>query len=281
MTDLPSTQALDLELDRGWLTIWFNQPDKRNALTDELVGELIATLEAVRDDRSVRGITLRGRGGVFCAGGDLKMFKSHFQGGASREDILAMSRNAARIMDLVNEAPQVVICLIEGAAVAGGFGIACCADVVICERSAKFSMTETMIGLSPAQIAPFAIQKMGYAAARRLMLTAARFDGAAAHAIGFADFLGADRVELETIERTLRAQVLACAPGAVADTKALIRALPGLDRAGQIEAAAENFADRMLSEEAREGIASFLEKRKPAWAVSGDVRTGEGGEGGS
>lgn len=266
MVALPAVTALELEPDGGWLTVWFNQPDTRNAMTDELVGDLQAVLDAVRDDRSVRGITLRGRHGIFCAGGNLKQFRTTFQGGAAREDVLEMSRGAAILLDAINEAPQVVIAVIEGAAMAGGFGMACAADVVICEASARFAMTETAIGISPAQIAPFVIQKLGYATARRLMLTAARFDGRMAHDLGFADFVADGMEAAAEIERGIRKQVLACAPGAVADTKALIRALPGMSRAEAIEAAAENFTGRLLSDEGREGVASFLEKRKPAWA---------------
>ena len=154
MTNLPNVNAVENELQNGWLTIWFNQPENRNALSEELVADFLKTLEAVREDRNVRGITIRGRGGVFCAGGDLKAFNKSQSGGQSKDDIIANSAHGAYMFDLVNSMPQVVIALIEGAAMAGGFGMACCADVVICERNAKFAMTETAIGLSPAQIAP-------------------------------------------------------------------------------------------------------------------------------
>ncbi len=270
MTNLPHVTALDLELENGWLTIWFNQPDSRNALTAELTADLVATLEAVRQDRAVRGITLRGRGGIFCAGGDLKAF-SRGQSGTdtardSFEDVVAMSIRGAGMFDLVNTMPQVVIAVVEGAAMAGGFGLACCADLVICTRAARFAMTETAIGLTPAQISPFVIQKLGFATARRLMLTAARFDGSEAGGLGFADFLADTAEEIAACEVQIRKQVLACAPGAVADIKALILALPQLDRSSQVQAAAENFAGRLTSEEGREGVASFVEKRKPNWA---------------
>lgn len=269
MASLPATTAIELELKSGWLCIWFNQPESRNALSQELTGDLLNVLDAVRDDREVRGITLRGRGGVFCAGADLKAFRSGHQGGAggSRDAVIEQSKRGARMFDKVNTMPQVVIAAIEGAAMAGGFGLACCADVVICEANAKFAMTETAIGLSPAQISPFVVQKLGFAVARRLMLTAARFDGREAQALGFADFVAEGAEALEAIETQIRRQVLRCAPGAVADTKALILSLPGLDRGQTVQAAAENFAGRMLSEEAREGVASFVEKRKPKWAV--------------
>ncbi|MEM6557552.1 MAG: enoyl-CoA hydratase-related protein [Pseudomonadota bacterium] len=267
MTQLPDVTALDLDLANGWLTIWFNQPDSRNALSAELVSDLVATLEAVKDDRSVRGITLRGRGGVFCAGGDLKSFKQGQQGGQSYDDVVQSSIGGAYMFDLVNRMPQVVIVIIEGAAMAGGFGMACCADVVICEANARFAMTETAIGLTPAQISPFVIQKLGYATARRLMLTAARFDGRQSAAFGFADFLGETVEDLDAHEMQIRKQVLRCAPGAVADIKALILALPRLSREDAIQAAAENFAGRMMSDEGKEGVASFVEKRKPDWVA--------------
>ncbi len=266
MTQLPKVDALDLQLEGGWLTIWFNQPDKRNALTEQLSEQLTQVLESVRGDRAVRGITLRGRGGVFCAGGDLKSFTSDFQSGP-REDVIAMSMGIANLLHLVNTMPQVVVVLIEGAAMAGGLGITCCADVVICESGARFALTETMIGLSPAQIAPYVIARLGYATARRLMLTAARFKGEDALELGLADFVHENVEGLELIEVQIRKQVLSCSPQAVADTKALILALPGLtDQQQRVQAAAENFAERLLSDDAREGIGAFFDKRKPRWA---------------
>lgn len=263
---LPDVTALELEQENGWLTIWFNQPDSRNALTDALVTDLLAVLDAVRDDRAVRGITLRGRGAVFCAGGDLKSFRNTLQHLDDPDRVIANSKRGARIFDTVNSMPQVVVAIVEGAAMAGGFGLACCADVTIVHADAKFAITETAIGLTPAQISPFVLQKLGYATGRRLMLTAARFDGRTSAQLGFADVLAENAEELEAAEAQIRAQVLRCAPGAVADIKALILALPRLDREAQIQAAAENFTGRMLSDEGREGVASFVEKRKPNWA---------------
>lgn len=270
MPNLPETTAIETDFASGWLTIWFNQPDSRNAFTSELTEGLVATLKAVRNDRTVRGITIRGRGGIFCAGGDLKSFKANHQASQApdaRDSIIAMSKGGAEMFDLVNTMPQVVIVLIEGAAMAGGFGLACCADVVLVMNDARFAFSETAIGLSPAQISPFVIQRLGYATGRRLMLTAARFDGTEAKALGFAD-ITADTIEaLEDFEARIRTQVLRCAPGAVADTKALILKLPGLNREETVQAAAENFTERMMSDEGKEGVASFVEKRKPNWVV--------------
>lgn len=262
----PEVSVLELALESGWLTIWFNQPHIRNPLTDEMRSELLSVLDTVRDDRSVRGITLRGKGGLFCAGGDLKSFKGLASGSASRESTINMSSDIGHLLAAVNSMPQLVVAMVEGAAIAGGFGLACCADIVLCERNAKFAMTETAIGLSPAQIAPYVIQKLGYPTARKLMLTAARFDAQGALEYGFADELADDASGLEEIEKSLKAQIQRCAPGAVADSKALILALNGVTNPEQIiEIAANNFADRVQSPEALEGISAFFEKRKPNW----------------
>ena len=260
-------RAIELEYSDQWLTIWFNQPEIRNPLTDRMRLELLDALNAVHDDNDIRGITLRGRGGVFCAGGDLKSFQSLASGEHSRESILSMSSEIGELLATVNSAPQALVAVVEGAAMAGGFGLACCADVVVCQSSAKFAMTETAIGLSPAQIAPYVIQKLGYATARHLMVTAARFTGVEAHGYGFADFIAEDVESLNELELNIRKSVLQCAPGAVADTKRLLHGLRSCDQDSVIEFAADNFADRVQSGEALEGISAFFEKRKPAWSV--------------
>lgn len=267
MSNLPNCENLILEQDGGWLTIWLNRPEARNALAKEMTNELRAVLHAVRDDRNVRGITLRGKGTVFCAGGDLKGFKSNYQGGSqTADDVAASSRQGGEMFDLINEMPQVVVILVQGAAIAGGLGMVCTADVVVVTREAKFSMTETTLGIPPAQIAPFVAQRLGLRVARRLMLTAARFDGEEAGRLGLADYVVEDVAGLEEIEAEVKTQVMRCAPGANAVTKGIVLATRHLDRNDMLDFAAEGFANCMLSEEGREGVASFLEKRKPAWA---------------
>jgi isohexenylglutaconyl-CoA hydratase len=267
---LPKTECLLLEEQDGWLTIWFNQPESRNALSEGLTNELRQVLEQVRTDNSYRGITLRGKGGVFCAGGDLKSFKTNFQGGEQgRQDVVQASIAAGQLFDLINEMPQVVVILVEGAAMAGGLGIVCCADVVAVTADARFALTETTLGIPPAQIAPFVAQRLGLATARRLMLTAARFKGVEAGELGLADFVAADVAELDAIEQKVRGNVLRCAPGANAVTKNIVLATQHLGREEMLQLAADGFADCMLGDEGREGITSFVEKRKPAWSPEG------------
>lgn len=267
MTTLPKTEALILDLHEGWLTIWFNTPENRNALSDQLSEELIATLQAVHSDRTVRGITLRGKGGVFCAGGDLKAFKAGFHGGeAAHADVAKMNRKGGEMFALINTMPQVLVVLVEGAAIAGGLGMVCCADVVAVTKDTKFSLTETQLGIAPAQIAPYVVQRLGLTTARRLMLTGARFTGAGAKDIGLADYVVDDAEGLNTMEAEIRKDVLRCAPGANAVTKEIVLAALRLDHEAMMDFAADRFARCMMSEEGREGIASFVEKRKPKWA---------------
>ena len=275
MAELPKTTALDLEFANGWLTVWFNQPEIRNALTDERAREIRDVFSSIRDDRSVRGVTLRGRGSVFCAGGDLKSFQSALSGEATRDDIIALSKNGAAVFDSVASAPQFVIALIEGPAMAGGLGLACCADLIISTSDAQYSLTETMIGLSPAQIAPFVIRKLGFATARRLMLTAARFDGAEGEQLGLVDLLAENVSDLASLEAEMKTQVLKSAPGAIAETKSLLHQFyDERDRSVIVQSAAETFANRMLSEEGREGVLSFVQKRKPDWVVKSEDNDG-------
>lgn len=265
MTNLPATTQLDLELAQDWLTIWLNRPESRNALTAEMVDELTAVLAAVHDNRLIRGITFRGRGGVFCAGGDIKGFKAIFQGTAKHDEVAAASRAAGEFFGAINRTPQVVIMLVEGAAMAGGMGMVCGGDIVLATRTAKFGLTETTLGIPPAQIAPFVIKRLGLPAARRLMLTARRFDGSEALTLGLVDELAENAAELEIREKKYRQAVSRCAPGANAITKEIILASSQLDREAMVQYAGDAFAGCILGEEGMEGVSAFVEKRKPRW----------------
>lgn len=264
MLGLPDVTALDLELDGYWLTAWFNEPDSRNPLTQTRVKDLLALCAALENRKDIRGVTFRGRGGVFCAGGDLKSFRSEGQDGR-HEDIVTLSLTAAKLYDAVNALPQITVMAVEGAAMAGGFGFVCVGDVVLAESSARFGLPETMIGLTPAQISPFVVQRLGQREARRLMLLAQTLSGQEAVDIGLVDCLVSDAAQMDAAIADLRQQVGRCAPGAIAETKRLILSLPEMSREEQAQAAADLFASRLLSDEGREGVASFLEKRSPSW----------------
>ena len=263
MTTLPETQTLALDLEQGWLTVWFNQPERRNPLTDEAVEDLAAVIAAIKDQRDIRGMTIRGKGGFFCAGGDLKGFNAVASG--ATEESLRMSRRIGYVLAELNALPQVTVAVIEGAAMAGGLGVACCCDVTIGMSDAKFGFSETRIGITPAQIARYVLQKCGYSTGRRLMVTAARFKGDEAGQLGVVDFVADDADALADLETKVKRDVLECAPGAVAACKELIIGMPATPDSGKVEFAAMNFSGCLQGEEGKEGVASFVEKRKPNW----------------
>ena len=267
MTSLPTTTALILEPQGSVLTIWFNRPEARNALSAAMVEELEAVLDATRDDRGLRTIILRGKGGFFCAGGDIKGFRSGLQdSGPSRDEVARENRSFGSLMIKLNEQPQAVIVLVEGAAIGGGLGLACVGDVTIVTRDARFRLSETSLGIPPAQIAPFVTERVGLTQARRLMLTGARFEGAEAVQYGIGHILAEDSADMEAKCAEVLAQIAMCAPGANATTKRIVFETTRLPRAQALDFAALGFADCMLSAEGREGVSAFIEKRKPNWA---------------
>ena len=266
MQNLPDTTKIHADLDQGWLTIWLDSPKNKNAIDDAMCADLLAVLHAVREDRTVRGITLRGKNGIFCSGGDLKSFNAMQAPGVTHSEVAKMNRGIGDVFIALNEAPQVVICLIEGAAIAGGLGMMCCGDVILATEDAKFSLTETMLGIPPAQIAPFVVARVGLPTARRIMLTGARFTGSKAQDYGLVDEISVDVAGLEEIEAKIKRGIMRCGPGAIAATKHLI--LSSRDKSGEamMDHAADIFAACMLSDEGIEGISSFVEKRKPNWS---------------
>ncbi|MEH6582554.1 MAG: enoyl-CoA hydratase/isomerase family protein [Halioglobus sp.] len=268
MSQLPDTTDLILEHEGSVLKIWFNRPDARNALSAEMVEELEQVLDAVRDDRSIRTIVLRGKGGFFCAGGDIKGFKSGLQGGEpDPEEVARGNRGFGDLMIKLNEQPQVVIILVEGAAIGGGLGLACVGDVTIVTRDARFRLSETSLGIPPAQIAPFVTERVGLTQARRLMLTGAKFKGAEATQYGIAHIMAEDSEDLEIQCQAVLEQISFCAPGANAMTKSIVFETLRKPRAEALDFASRGFASCMLSEEGVEGVSAFVEKRKPKWAT--------------
>lgn len=268
MQKLPPTTKLQLDLADGWLTIWLDSPKNKNAIGDEMIADFLNVMDDVRDDRTVRGITVRGKNGLLCSGGDLKSFNAMQAPGVTQSDVAAMNRSIGDVLIGLNEMPQVVIILVEGAAIAGGLGLMCCGDVIVATEDSKFSLTETMLGIPPAQIAPFVVARTGLPTARRIMLTGARFTGREALTYGLVDETVTNADQLDEVEARIKRGVMRCGPGAIAATKHLI--LSSRDKSGTVmmDYAAETFAACMLSDEGIEGITSFVEKRKPNWTPS-------------
>lgn len=256
--------TLDLERDGPWLTVWFNTPERRNPLSDARVAELLTLCEALQNS-DIRGVTFRGRGGMFCAGGDLSLFRSVLSGDLAGDALEQISRDGARLFDAIAGLPQVTVCVAEGAAMAGGLGMLCLCDVVIATPACRFGLSEVRLGLIAAQIAPFVAARIGMAQTRRLMVLGQGFDGVQAKALGLCDHL-TDNGGIDTVLAEIRADTLKSAPSAVAATKRLLAELPMLDRDAQIDAAARSFAAAVTSDEGREGLTAFASKRRPTWA---------------
>jgi isohexenylglutaconyl-CoA hydratase len=181
------------------------------------------------------------------------------------DEVAASNRRFGNLMIKLNEQPQVVIILVEGAAIGGGLGLACVADVTLVTADARFRLSETSLGIPPAQIAPFVTERVGLTQARRLMLTGARFKGEEAVALGIAHGVAADAADLEAQCETILGHIQACAPGANAVTKGILFESLRRPRAEVLDFASRGFANCMLSPEGLEGVAAFVEKRPTSW----------------
>jgi isohexenylglutaconyl-CoA hydratase len=247
------------------LHITLNRPESRNAMSLQMVTELRAVLAAVRDDRQIRALVIGGAGGHFCAGADIKdMANARAQGQPAYRDL---NRAFGALLQEVQHAPQVVITVLQGAVLGGGFGLACVSDIAMADHQAQFGLPETSLGLLPAQIAPYVVQRIGLTQARRLALTAARFDGTQARRMGLVHFVEHDPQALaERLDEVL-AHVLCCAPGANAATKKLLLASAGQPSDDLLDQAAEWFSEAVTGAEGIEGTMAFVQKRKPGWSV--------------
>ena len=262
MKKFSNTENLILEYHDGWLDIWLNRIEIRNALTDSLIKDLLNVFNSVHNDREVRGITIRGKENVFCAGADLKAMKRISESGSSAKKIaLEMSMVFGNLFRVINQAPQIIVSVTEGFALAGGFGLASSSDFIVTMPDTRFALTETRIGLTPSQISPYVINRLGYKNARKMMLLGANIDGMKAKEIGLADYLANDTDNLKEILDGIKNQVFNCSPNAIAITKKVFNINSYFDK----EKAADLFSDCIVSDDGREGFNSFFEKRKPKW----------------
>ncbi|EKF75292.1 enoyl-CoA hydratase [Alcanivorax hongdengensis A-11-3] len=263
---LPNTDTLLVNQDGPVLHITLNRPDSRNAMSLAMVNELMALFEAVKDNRDIRAIVLRGAGGHFCAGGDIKdMAGARQQAAAGDSDAyVALNRRFGEMITAANQQPQVVITVLEGAVLGGGFGLACISDVAIASRDATFGLPETGLGVIPAQIAPFVVQRIGLTQARRLALTGLRFKGEEAQRLGIVHEV-VDSSELDNALAQTLATVRRCAPNANRVTKQLVLKVGHEPMDSLLDQAARDFADAVNGEEGQEGTMAFVQKRPASW----------------
>jgi isohexenylglutaconyl-CoA hydratase len=270
--ELPATTQIELRLDRGVLHLVLNRPEAKNAMSLHMIDEILAVFAAIRDRRDVRVVVLRGAGGTFCAGGDVKDMAAsrgapHTPGGP--DPVAATNRRFGDVMLEVDRAPQAVVAVLEGAVLGGGFGLACVADVAIARADASFGLPETGLGFPPAQIAAFLVRRLGLAQARRLAVTGGRFDGRVAKEIGVVHHVAVDEEGIQRELDNVLAQIRRCAPGAIAATKRIMADVGAIALEQVLDRAADLFAEAVRGPEGTEGTMAFVGKRKPAWAEDG------------
>ena len=245
----------------AWVTL--NRPEVRNAFDDQLISLLNKTFEKLREDKNIRAVVLAGNGPAFCAGADLNWMKR--MAAYTYEQNLADAQALAGMLAALDRLPKPTIARVHGPAFAGGTGLVAACDIAIGTPEAKFCFSEAKLGLSPATISPHVMRAIGERAARRYFLTAEVFDAAEAERIGLLTFQ-VKKEELDRAIETLLAHLLAGGPEALAQIKDLIRAVAGRPVDDALAAdTAKRIAEIRVSPEGREGIASFLEKRKAAW----------------
>jgi len=245
--------------------VWLDRPDVRNALNGVLIRDLAAAFAAFAADAGVRAIVLGGSGKAFCAGADLAFMRE--VGGYTWEQNRADAETLAEMLWTLYTCPVPVVARIHGDCYAGGLGIASVCDIRVVAEGVNFSLSEARLGLLPATISPYVVRAMGEQAARRYFVTAERFGAAEAKAMGFAhEVTAADALDAKVEE--LVAALVANGPMATRACKKLVQDVAGREITPELRAeTARRIADIRASAEGKEGVSSFLEKRKPSWLL--------------
>jgi methylglutaconyl-CoA hydratase len=255
-------KTIQLAIDSGVATIILNRPDKRNAISFALLGELLAALDEV-ERSSAQVVILTGAGKAFCAGLDLDELKNLL--GKTHDENVEDSSRMGRIFRRIYDFPLPTIAAVNGAAIAGGTGFATMCDFTLAVPEAKFGYTEVRIGFVPAIVSSMLVWQVGHKIARDLLLTARLFDAAEAHRYGLVnEVVSPDR--LMPRARELAAQLMENSPSSVRATKRLINGFIAAQLDRQINEAVQDNARIRTTADFREGISAFLEKRRPRWS---------------
>ncbi len=248
----------------GVVIVTINRPEARNAFDAELIAALHEAFLTLHSADHVRLVFLRGAGGMFSAGADLEWMKAatEWSEADNRADALQM----AHMLKSLSDIPALTVALIQGGAFGGGAGLAAACDLAIATEDARFSFSEVRLGLIPATISPYVVRAIGPRAARGLFATARVFDAAEAKSLGLVTEVVPDLQGLQAAADRLADEIMACAPGAVGASKALVDLVTDqpIDHALMTETA-RRIAQARVSEEGREGVLAFLGKRKPSW----------------
>lgn len=267
--DFPNTTQIALKQDGPWLYLTLNRPESRNAMSQQMVAEMLGVADILTSRHDIRGVVVRGAGGHFCAGGDIKdMAEGRMR--AASEGLPAwqrFNRVFGTLLQRYDALPQVVIAVLEGAVMGGGFGLACISDVAIAHQDAQFAMPETSLGILPAQIAPFVVNRIGFTQARRLTLLGSRISGSEARDVGLVHFAEASTDAIDIRLAEVLKQLKRCAPNANANTKRLLHLTRSIPLTQVLDEAAVMFSQAVAGAEGAEGTMAFVQKRPAAWAA--------------
>jgi len=257
------SQLVRLESTReGATTVWINRPARKNAFDSLTIAALHEAFETLSGAEGVRIVFVRGVGGTFSAGADVQWMRdaADLTEDDNRADALEMARMLKALADL----PFLTVALVEGSAFGGGVGLVAACDMAVATAGAKFAFSEVKLGLVPATISPYVVAAIGPRAAKGLFATGRIFDAAHAEKIGLVD----DSAALDAAQARLASEIMACAPGAVAGSKALVDAVASqpIDEHLMHETA-KRIAAARVGKEGQEGVRAFLDKRKASWTT--------------
>ena len=255
--------TLDIRIEGRVAKVFLNRPEVRNAFNDGVITELAETFTRLGQDPGVRVIVLGGHGKAFCAGADLNWMKS--MAGYGWEDNRADATRLAEMLWAIYSCPLPVVGRLHGDCYAGGMGLAACCDVLVAAEGMHFCLSEARLGLLPATISPYVMRAMGEQAARRYFITAERFSASQARDMGFVhEAVPAHALDAKVDE--IVALLVANGPAAVKACKRLVQDFAGREITPELRAeTARRIADIRASDEGREGVQAFLNKREPAW----------------
>ncbi|RJF95439.1 enoyl-CoA hydratase/isomerase family protein [Noviherbaspirillum saxi] len=256
-------QTLDVKIEDRVATVTLNRPDVRNAFNETTIAEITQAFGELGKDHNLRAIVLAANGPAFCAGADLNWMKK--MAGYTHEENRADAAQLAEMLRSIYACPKPVVAKIQGDCYAGGMGLAAVCNISVAAETVHFCLSEVKLGLIPATISPYVIKAMGENAARRYFLTAERFSAQEAHRIGFVHAVTtADALDASTAE--IVKALVSNSPHAVRQAKRLVQDVASAPLTEELIAdTAVRIADIRSSDEGREGVRSFLEKRKPGW----------------
>lgn len=256
-------ETLELQREGSLATVTLNRPDVRNAFNETTIAELTEVFRSLDSDASVRVVVLAANGPAFCAGADLNWMKK--MADYTYEENLADAGQLAAMLSAIYHCSKPVIARVQGDCYAGGMGLLAACDIAVSADTANFCLSEVKLGLIPATISPYVIRAMGEQAARRYFVTAERFSAQQASACGLVHELMSPELLDDKIAELVR-QISANSPNAVRQAKRLVQTVAGQSLTQELVAeTVKGIAEIRASDEGREGVRSFLEKRKPFW----------------